>query len=154
MALISSMPARFAGLCSGASRANSRIAAITASSTTVEALNRSPVHDPVADADETGRPGALRSGAPRSGALRSGVGMGVGVGVGVDVGVDVWVGVGYAVENAGDDGLVAAVRERLGDGVAWIPADPQQCLRGADLLGQPAQHALAGVRGEQRELDR
>ena len=35
-----------------------------------------PVHDPVADADETGRPGALSSGA-----LRSGVGRDVGVGV-------------------------------------------------------------------------
>ena len=42
MALIASMPARFAGLCNGASRVNSRIAAMTSSSTSVEALNRSP----------------------------------------------------------------------------------------------------------------
>ena len=42
MAAIASMPARFAGLCSGASRANSRIAAMTSSSTSVEAVNRSP----------------------------------------------------------------------------------------------------------------
>ncbi len=37
-----SMPARLAGLCSGASGLNERIAAITSSSTSTDAVNRSP----------------------------------------------------------------------------------------------------------------
>src|SRR5260370_892405 len=62
---------------------------------------------------------------------------------------------GHVIQDAGDDGLAAAIREGLLDGVAVAGlADPQHGPGGADLLGQTVQHALAGFRGEQRELHR
>ena len=84
MALTASMPARFAGLCSGASRANSRIAAMTSSSTRTEALNRSPPWTTRWPTPMSCRPAGVR--------LRSAT----------------------LVEDAGDDGLVAAVGEGFG----------------------------------------
>ena len=86
MALTASMPARFAGLCSGASRANSRIAAMTSSSTRTESLNRSP-------------PWTTRWPAPMIGRCPACPGPGPGPGP------------GQMVQDAGDDGLVAALGE-------------------------------------------
>jgi hypothetical protein len=59
----------------------------------------------------------------------------------------------HAVQDAGDDRLAAAVGEGFGDVARWT-LDSQHGLGGADLVGQAAQHALAGSGGDQRELHR
>src|SRR4029077_18428511 len=60
---------------------------------------------------------------------------------------------GHAVQDAGDDRLAAAVGEGFGDVARWT-LDSQHGLVGADLVGQAAQHPLAGSGGDQRELHR
>src|SRR5207245_9447041 len=66
---------------------------------------------------------------------------------------EIGVRAGYAIQDAGDDGLATAVGQGFG-GVAPWTLDPQHGLWGTDLVGQATQYALAGSGGDQCELHR
>jgi hypothetical protein len=115
------MPARFAGLCSGARWLNERTAAITVSSTPDgrgEPL--SAVHYPV-----TG-PEQVSGDVPGSGQL---------------------------IQHQGYHRPVGAFGKSLLGRCCREPLDPQQGLRRAQPLANPAHETLAAPRKHQRELD-